>query len=97
LEELFSRLNSAPVLTSPSAAPASRTPFDFGDRTTFVPAPPSELLARVQAFLPELAAANVDLLRRAREDPGSVDIESLEPSQHGYIEMNLGLGVFEQR
>ncbi|KAL4250262.1 hypothetical protein ABKN59_003104 [Abortiporus biennis] len=70
--------------------------FDFGDRTPFPVAPPSELLSRVQAFLPELAASNVALARRAQEDPSSVDIEELGETQQ-YIQMNLGLGVFEQR
>ncbi|KAI0789381.1 hypothetical protein C8Q75DRAFT_765382 [Abortiporus biennis] len=70
--------------------------FDFGDRTPFPVAPPSELLSRVQAFLPELAASNAVLARRAQEDPSSVDIEELGETQQ-YIQMNLGLGVFEQR
>ena len=45
------------------------------------------VLSRVQAFLPELAASNADLLRRAREDPDSIDIENIDESQAQYIEM----------
>ena len=41
----------------------------------------------MQAFLPELAVSNVDLLRRAKEDPNSVDIENLDDDQAQYIEM----------
>lgn len=58
----------------------------------------SQLLARVQAFLPELMAANHALDQRiARENPSSVDIESFDGTETSYIEMNLGLGLFEQR
>jgi hypothetical protein len=71
--------------------------FDFGDRSTFSVEPPTELLARVQAFLPQLQASNEDLANRARDDPSSVDIENIDPNQENYIQMNLGLGVFEDR
>ncbi|KAK7686524.1 hypothetical protein QCA50_010123 [Cerrena zonata] len=70
--------------------------FDFGDRTTFAVDPPSELLSRVQAFLPELAASNAELSRKAKENPHSIDIENVD-DENRYIEMNLGLGVFESR
>ncbi|KAG8831676.1 hypothetical protein FRC17_002766 [Serendipita sp. 399] len=55
------------------------------------------VLARVQAFLPQLAAANQTLELRTRENLSSVDIECFEGNESSYIEMNLGLGVFEQR
>lgn len=45
------------------------------------------VLARVQAFLPELAASNADLSRRAKEDPGSVNIECLGPHEEQYVQM----------
>ncbi|KAI0095070.1 hypothetical protein BDY19DRAFT_902099 [Irpex rosettiformis] len=70
--------------------------FDFGDRKTFMVEPPSELLSRIQAFLPEFAASTAELTRRAEEDPDSVDIEKLQ-SEGPYIRMDLGLGVFEER
>ncbi|KAM5543866.1 hypothetical protein V8D89_002483 [Ganoderma adspersum] len=93
MHDLLSRINAS----APSVSSEPPRPFDFGDRSTFSVAPPLELLSRVQAFLPELAASNADLLRRANEDPNSVDIENVDDDQAQYIEMNLGLGVFETR
>ncbi|TBU28195.1 hypothetical protein BD311DRAFT_758991 [Dichomitus squalens] len=93
MHELLSRVDGD-AGASPPQVPRS---FDFGDRSTFPDAPPLELLSRVQAFLPELAASNAELLRRAKEDPDSVDIEKFSEDQAQYIEMNLGLGVFESR
>ncbi|RPD56545.1 hypothetical protein L226DRAFT_531321 [Lentinus tigrinus ALCF2SS1-7] len=90
---LFSRLNASTAGAGPQ--PPIR-PFESRDRSTFAVEPPLELLSRVQAFLPELAASNADLLQRAREDPSSVDIESVNAEAPQYIEMNVGLGVFEQ-
>ncbi|PSR72591.1 hypothetical protein PHLCEN_2v11584 [Hermanssonia centrifuga] len=77
---------------------ARETPrtFDFGDRTTFLVEPPIELLSRVQAFLPQFAASNAEIALRAKDDPESVDIEKLG-NESSYIQMNLGLGVFEER
>ncbi|KAH9944657.1 hypothetical protein B0H21DRAFT_453410 [Amylocystis lapponica] len=92
IHELFTRLDSS---SSRINTRADR-PFDFGDRKTFAVEPPTELLSRVQAFLPELMASTADLVQRARDDPTSVDIENIETDEQ-YIEMNLGLGVFEQR
>ncbi|GLB44665.1 putative protein with domain of unknown function (DUF4598) [Lyophyllum shimeji] len=59
--------------------------------------PPSELLSRVTAFLPALQASNALLEQRAQQDPKSVDIEHIDEGMGQYIEMNLGLGVFESR
>ncbi|KAI0328753.1 hypothetical protein GY45DRAFT_1325897 [Cubamyces sp. BRFM 1775] len=95
MHSLLARLNT-PSNAGSATLPSSR-PFDFGDRSTHPIAPPMELLSRVQAFLPELAASNADLLRRARENPESVDIENIDEDQEQYIEMNLGLGVFDHR
>ncbi|KAI0764687.1 hypothetical protein C8Q74DRAFT_1283401 [Fomes fomentarius] len=89
IHELFTKLNSSSMATPDPRA------FDFGDRSTFAVEPPLELLSRIQAFLPELAASNADLLRRARQDPSSVDIESVGAEEGRYIEMNLGVGVFD--
>ncbi|KAI0666433.1 hypothetical protein C8Q78DRAFT_1072385 [Trametes maxima] len=97
MQSLLSRLNSFPSNSSSTGTLAPPRPFDFGDRSTLTVAPPLELLSRVQAFLPELAASNAELARRAREDPESVDIENLGEDQQQYIEMNLGLGVFDHR
>ncbi|TFK83418.1 hypothetical protein K466DRAFT_589737 [Polyporus arcularius HHB13444] len=89
-------MNAATPPGADAGGQGAARPFDFGDRSTFAVQPPLELLSRVQAFLPELAASNADLLRRAREDPTSVDIENVREEDPQYIEMNLGLGVFEQ-
>ncbi|KAF8661436.1 hypothetical protein AX16_001354 [Volvariella volvacea WC 439] len=79
------RLNSS---TSTSHdAPRTDLKFDFGDRTTFPVSPPTSLLSRVQAFLPQLAASNEELERLAAEDPLSVDIEHIDKGVQQYIEM----------
>ncbi|KAI0644038.1 hypothetical protein C8Q79DRAFT_974005 [Trametes meyenii] len=95
MQSLLSRLDGFP--SNNSGTSAHQRAFDFGDRSTLPVAPPLELLSRVQAFLPQLAASNAELARRAREDPESVDIENLGADEQQYIEMNLGLGVFDHR
>ncbi|KAF7723787.1 hypothetical protein EC973_001700 [Apophysomyces ossiformis] len=52
------------------------------------------ILSRVQAFLPQLQAANEEL---KQQDPSELDIENVEEDDSQYIEMNLGLGVFEEK
>jgi len=52
---------------------------------------PSALLARLEAFLPQIRKANDEL------DAASANIENGSDGQGRYIEMSLGLGVFEQR
>ncbi|KAF7981352.1 hypothetical protein HWV62_33807 [Athelia sp. TMB] len=54
----------------------------------------SQLLARVKSFLPQIESSNAAL---ASADPAAIDIENVTEEQEGYIEMNLGLGVFEDR
>ncbi|KAG9047657.1 hypothetical protein FS837_001786 [Tulasnella sp. UAMH 9824] len=93
-------------------------PAEERSRPHYVP-PPTELLARLEAFLPAMKKANEDLERKiATEGQASVDIENLEDEAESasgddereesdgadgpqpkkpYIEMNLGLGVFEAR
>ncbi|KIK98215.1 hypothetical protein PAXRUDRAFT_134694 [Paxillus rubicundulus Ve08.2h10] len=56
--------------------------------------PPNELLARVQAFLPAIEASNEAL---TRSNPEDIDIENVAEHEGHYIEMNLGLGVFESK
>ncbi|KAJ7597708.1 hypothetical protein C8J56DRAFT_920747 [Mycena floridula] len=78
----------------PSRSGTSGLPqFDFGKRETFPVEAPTELISRIQAFLPQLEAAN-DLL--AQSDPRALDIECIE-EDGPYVEMNLGLGVFEDK
>ncbi|EJT99966.1 hypothetical protein DACRYDRAFT_117584 [Dacryopinax primogenitus] len=58
----------------------------------------SNLISRLDAFLPSLKASNDALIDQAARDPNSIDIEHLTPTEEGmvpaHIEMNLGLGVF---
>ncbi|KAG0006492.1 hypothetical protein BGZ65_007377 [Modicella reniformis] len=56
----------------------------------------SDLLGRLEDFLPKIKEANVQLDLKLRKDPKSVDIENVdEESGEQYIEMDLGLGVFD--
>lgn len=54
----------------------------------------SEVLSRVAAFLPQLAASNRAILQKRPED---VNIEVLNEAADQVIEMKLGLGVFEEK
>ncbi|KAF9390317.1 hypothetical protein CPB97_009535 [Podila verticillata] len=74
-------------------------------KTTPIPTPPgerktfkvqSDLLARLEDFLPKIRDANAELDQKLKEDPKSLDIENVdETSGEQYIEMDLGLGVFD--
>ncbi|GAA5801694.1 hypothetical protein EDC94DRAFT_611184 [Helicostylum pulchrum] len=63
-------------------------------KKTFPVGPPSDILSRVQAFLPQLKSANEQL---KAADPKKLDIENVDEESEQYIEMNLGLGVYEQK
>ncbi|KAL5535705.1 hypothetical protein ACEPAF_3799 [Sanghuangporus sanghuang] len=103
-----SRIAASSNIT-PFVRPGPSSSFDFGVRETHAVEPPSELLSRVESFLPQMEAANAELARRMESSPESVDIENLgdreddeeedeEDGRQGqYIEMNLGLGVFDIR
>jgi len=93
LQFMFESMNSSSVKTQ---AHTERS-FDFGERKTFAVEPPKELLSRIQAFLPQMAASNALLAQQVAADPGSVDIENIQDTDAQVIEMNLGLGVFEDR
>ncbi|PFH45779.1 hypothetical protein AMATHDRAFT_71096 [Amanita thiersii Skay4041] len=96
LEKLNAQPSSSSANGRTSTHNASSGPlkFDFGDRTTYPVSPPTELLSRVQNFLPQIAASNTSL---AGQDPTSINMEHLPPNAEQYIEMNLGLGVFQTR
>ncbi|EIM92615.1 uncharacterized protein STEHIDRAFT_44322, partial [Stereum hirsutum FP-91666 SS1] len=94
IQTILSSLNSSQNTGEATNAPIS---LDFGNRATFPVEPPSELLARIEAFLPALEASNSQLLQQAENDPRSVDIEHLNREEGRYIQMDLGLGVFEER
>ncbi|KAF5352606.1 hypothetical protein D9756_006315 [Leucocoprinus leucothites] len=93
IQNLLEKLNSD---SKPQTQPGVQK-FDFGSRSTFPIHPPSDLLARVQAFLPQIQASNETLSQRMQEDPDSVNLEHISESMDQYIQMNLGLGVFEDR
>ncbi|KAL5534049.1 hypothetical protein ACEPAG_509 [Sanghuangporus baumii] len=126
LSQLLQRINDSSSSTythadnnSRIAASSNITPFvppgpsssDFAVvRETHAVEPPSELLSRVESFLPQMEAANKELARRMESSPESVDIENLGDQededededdkvgrQGQHIEMNLGLGVFDIR
>ncbi|EPS94330.1 hypothetical protein FOMPIDRAFT_1033425 [Fomitopsis schrenkii] len=94
MHDVFARLDAS---SRPHVLPRPVLPNLNGQSSTPLE-PNSELLSRVQAFLPQLADSNAELARRVQGDPSAVDIENVDAGG-AYIEMgsNLGLGVFEQR
>ncbi|GJJ77976.1 hypothetical protein EMPS_10335 [Entomortierella parvispora] len=88
-DELISKL-----LKDDKAKPSAAVPV--GERKTFKVQ--SDLLARLQDFLPKIKDANDQLDKMVKQDPKSVDIENVdEESGEQYIEMDLGLGVFDMK
>ncbi|KAJ2396933.1 hypothetical protein GGI05_000895, partial [Coemansia sp. RSA 2603] len=75
----------------------ARTVPDPANRKTFRVEAPSDLLSRLQAFLPQIAEANKKLEVDAAEDPSKLDIENVNEDVEQYIEMDLGLGVFDMK
>ncbi|KAL9555641.1 hypothetical protein MBANPS3_002263 [Mucor bainieri] len=67
--------------------------IDSESKRTF-PVGQSDILSRVQAFLPQLKNANEQL---EKADPSKLDIENVDEEEGQYIEMNLGLGVYEEK
>ncbi|KAH0589961.1 hypothetical protein J132_06373 [Termitomyces sp. J132] len=91
----FDRLqNTLERLNDTKSAPNHTFSFLSADSTKphFIP-PPNDLLSRVQAFLPALEASNALL---SSQDPTRIDIEHIDAAGP-YIEMNLGLGLFDVR
>ncbi|KAI9301456.1 hypothetical protein BJ944DRAFT_4353 [Cunninghamella echinulata] len=62
------------------------------ERKTFKIKPNNDILSRVQAFLPQIQQANQQLNTM---DPKDLDIENVQEDKDQYIEMNLGLGVYD--
>ncbi|CAO3642463.1 unnamed protein product [Mucor fragilis] len=67
--------------------------IDSESKKTF-PIGQSDILSRVQAFLPQLKNANEQL---EKADPSKLDIENVDEEDGQYIEMNLGLGVYKEK
>ncbi|KAJ5727788.1 hypothetical protein N7493_005608 [Penicillium malachiteum] len=57
----------------------------------------SELLARLSAFLPKMKSANEDLEKQIAEGKGKDVVLDEVDDGKDYIEMNLGLGVLEEK
>ncbi|KAJ5728955.1 uncharacterized protein N7483_003463 [Penicillium malachiteum] len=57
----------------------------------------SELLARLSAFLPKMKSANEDLEKEIAEGRGKDVVLDEVDDGKDYIEMNLGLGVLEEK
>ncbi|KAH0840186.1 hypothetical protein J3R83DRAFT_1181 [Lanmaoa asiatica] len=88
---LLERLNT----TSPSSSVAPNPLFNIRrERAPGPVEPPTALLARIKAFLPAISASNETL---SRERPEDINIENVREDEEEYIEMNLGLGVFEAK
>ncbi|KIM63679.1 hypothetical protein SCLCIDRAFT_1214068 [Scleroderma citrinum Foug A] len=92
LRSLLERLNDASSSTNVSTDPQDI--LNISERNTHPVAPPTELLARVQSFLPAIHASNEALAQKSRDE---VNVENVEEDEELYIEMNLGLGVFETK
>jgi len=96
IETLLERTNNSASLTNAPAAGSSLVfPMSVDNHESPHPIDPSsELLERVRNFLPQLADSNAALAQQA---PDAIDIENVGEDQEHYVEMNLGLGVFEYR
>ncbi|KAJ1982791.1 hypothetical protein H4R35_000150 [Dimargaris xerosporica] len=55
------------------------------------------LIGRLKHFIPELKAANDDLERQTTDNPLAFNMEHVDSEDERYVEMNLGLGVFDKR
>ncbi|GAB5593541.1 hypothetical protein Unana1_08441 [Umbelopsis nana] len=82
-------------LQQPSAEQSPTIPPPEMKKTYKVPVK-SDLMARLQTFLPEIENANKQLSEQVSIDPKQVDIENVDEDGQ-FIEMNLGLGVFEEK
>ncbi|KAI6024453.1 hypothetical protein EDC04DRAFT_3066703, partial [Pisolithus marmoratus] len=94
IRTLLERLNETSRANASTATIPDPIIPRISDRKTYKIEPPSELLSRVQAFLPAIHASNEAL---AQQNPENLDIENIGEGEEQYIEMNLGLGVFEAK
>ncbi|TPX72337.1 hypothetical protein SpCBS45565_g00419 [Spizellomyces sp. 'palustris'] len=96
--------NTSNFLDVPDIPPSHIPPSFFIDckpsaerPRTFKPPVPSALLSKVAAFLPQIDAANSQLLQTIQQDSEKqkqVDIENVDDDGQ-YIQMDLGVGVFD--
>ncbi|KAF9904790.1 hypothetical protein BX616_001203 [Lobosporangium transversale] len=91
-DELISNLLSGNKASTSSTSDEDKK--STGERKTF--RVQSDLLARLEDFLPKIKEANAQLEQQIKQDPKALDIENVdEESGEQYIEMDLGLGVFD--
>ncbi|KAL4076254.1 hypothetical protein V8B97DRAFT_40395 [Scleroderma yunnanense] len=92
LRSLLERVDNSSSGTNVSNNPLNM--LNISKHKTHPVEPPTELLARVQAFLPAIHASNEALVQKNQDE---VNVENVEEDEEQYIEMNLGLGVFETK
>ncbi|KAI5840150.1 hypothetical protein DFP73DRAFT_559003 [Morchella snyderi] len=82
----------------PQSTTSTTPALEPQNKPKIAPMPPSsDLLSRLNAFLPAISAANRDL--EGEIAAGTIaqrDIENVSEKEEAYIEMNLGLGVLKQ-
>ena len=85
------------MVSAGSKKPASRATAAPATKPSFAPPPPSALLSRLQDFLPQMAAANEDLVEAMRHRPAEeFDVEHVgEDEDARRVEMDVGLGVVD--
>ncbi|KAI6003594.1 hypothetical protein EDD15DRAFT_2359900 [Pisolithus albus] len=84
IRTLLERLNeTSRVNASTGISPDPIMPR-ISDRKAYPIEPPTELLSRVQAFLPAIHASNEAL---AQQNPENLDIENIGEDEEHYIEM----------
>ncbi|CAJ0643749.1 1601_t:CDS:2 [Entrophospora sp. SA101] len=56
--------------------------------------PPTDLINSLKEFLPKIKEDNERLEKLMKQDPKAVNMEYIEDDSKGFIELDLGLGVF---
>ncbi|KAG9565763.1 hypothetical protein KCU71_g1644, partial [Aureobasidium melanogenum] len=89
--------SSAPSQSSSTLPTSIPTIRPKKQKPSFARPTTSDLQSRLQAFLPQMAAANAELEKLAKE--GGLEGKRLEDVGEGdeYVEMELGLGVMEEK
>ncbi|KAG6826477.1 hypothetical protein H0H92_015650 [Tricholoma furcatifolium] len=94
LQSTLEKLNSTPSKFSGTPDFSFLNKADSKPRYVPPPTDPHTVLSRVHAFLPAIEASNALL---ASQGPEKIDIEHVDNVDGPYIEMNLGLGLFDVR
>jgi len=104
------KARNSPFLIFPHSTNSQSSNDDINDRKRksrpdIYNFPKSDVLARAMAFLPKIDLANKDLEEKMKTKPEQYRIEAIdenkeeidEESESQYIEMNLVLGVLEEK